>query len=460
MKDSEHTKARINRRDFVRGTAAVVGSVMASHFPGTASAYFGVDDTIKVGLIGCGGRGTGAAVQALVAAKNARLVAMADAFEARVNESYGNLTDPLSAAQDPSMVGIQNQIDVPVEHRFVGFEAYRQVIPLVDVVILATPPGFRPIHFDAAIEAGKQVFMEKPVAVDAPGVRQILATAEKAKEKRLNVVVGLQRRYQTEYLEWVSRIHDGAIGDVILGRVYWNGEGVWIRDRASFEATLGRPATEMEYQMWNWYYFNWLCGDHIVEQHIHNIDVANWVKRSLPVSAQGQGGRQVRTGPDVGEIYDHHFVEFEYADGSRVFSQCRHIEGCMSLVSEGFHGTAGSAPQPGEILDAAGGTIYRHRGKEDPNPYQTEHDALFSAINAGEFKFADAQIGAEATMSAILGRMATYSGQVVTWDQAMASELKIGPDTSDTLTWDTNPPVLPNEQGAYGCPMPGLTQAL
>ena len=450
----------IGRRDFVKTSAAVVGSVLASQFPAKASAFFGVDETIKVGLVGCGGRGTGAALQAMLAAENVRLVAMGDAFENRVNESFGYLTNPETTGWDGATAGIQDQIQVPEEHKFAGFDAYKEVIPLVDVVILTTPPGFRPIHFDAAIEAGKHVFMEKPVAVDAPGIRQVLQTAEKAKAKQLNVVVGLQRHYQREYREWVSRIHDGAIGDIVLGRVYWNGGGVWIRDRAGLEAMLGRTPTEMEYQMWNWYYFNWLCGDHIVEQHIHNIDVGNWVKQALPVSAQGQGGRQVRKGPDVGEIFDHHIVEFEYADGSRMFSQCRHIEGCMSLVSEGFHGTAGSAPRPGLILDQHGHDLYRHRGKEDANPYQAEHDELFAAINAGEFKYADAQMGAEATMSAILGRMATYSGNVVTWDEAMASDLKIGPTADDMLTWETAPPVLPREDGTYDCPMPGVTQAV
>jgi predicted dehydrogenase len=457
MKDTNPKPKGLGRRDFMKGTAAVVGSVLASQFPTYASAYYGTDDTIKVGLIGCGGRGTGAALQALTASKNVKLVTMADAFESRVKKSHGYLTNPENTGWDGSTAEVQDQIDVPEDRMFVGFDAYKEVLPLVDVVILTTPPGFRPTHFDAAIEAGKQVFMEKPVAVDAPGIRQILATAKKAEERKLNVVVGLQRHYQVEYLEWMSRIHDGAIGDIVLGRVYWNSGGVWVRDRASFEEMLGRTATEMEYQMWNWYYFNWLCGDHIVEQHIHNIDVANWVKQSVPVSAQGQGGRQVRKGPDVGEIFDHHMVEFEYADGSRVLSQCRHIEGCMNRVSEGFHGTAGSAPQPGVILDGNGSTIFRHRGKEDPNPYQVEHDELFAAINAGEYKFADTRRGAEATMSAILGRMATYSGNVITWDEAMASELKLAPESFD---WEMDPPVLPKEEGTYDCAMPGVTQVL
>ncbi len=462
--DSGHA---VSRRDFVKGTAAVVGSLMASQFPLTASAYYGVDDTIKVGLIGCGGRGTGAALQALSTTQNVQLVAMADAFRDRLDESYDNLTNPeFEDWSGQTVENSQERIDVPEEHKFVGFDAYKEVIPLVDVVILTTPPGFRPIHFEAAIAADKQVFMEKPVATDAPGIRKILEVAEIAKQKKLNVVVGLQRHYQTVYREWIQRIHDGAIGEIVLGRVYWNSEGVWVRDRASLEEKAGRKLTEMEYQMRNWYYFNWLCGDHIVEQHIHNLDVANWVKQANvaepgtevhPVRAQGQGGRQVRKGIDHGEIYDHHFVEYEYADGSRVLSQCRHIEGCMNRVSEGFHGTKGTAPKPGELYDASGHSIFKYRDKDDPNPYQVEHDELFAAIAAGEYKYANAQRGAFATMTAILGRMATYSGKVVEWEEAFHSNLSLAPER---YAWDADPPVMPDEHGYYPAPMPGVTQVI
>lgn len=445
-----------NRRDFVKsGVAAVVGGTLASQFPVKASAFYGVDDTIRVGVVGCGGRGTGAALQALKAASNTKLVAMADAFSDRIEESYKNMMEPEEA--DEATLDAISRIDVPVERRFDGFDGYKEVIAASDVVILTTPPGFRPMHFEAAVEAGKQIFMEKPLATDAPGVRRVLAAAEKAKQKKLNVVVGLQRHYQTEYREWVKRIHEGAIGDIILGRVYWNGGGVWVRSRAEYEEKAGRPLTEMEYQMRNWYYFNWLCGDHIVEQHIHNIDVGNWVKQGHPVKAQGQGGRQVRTGLDHGEIYDHHFVEFEYDDGSRILSQCRHIPDCMNRVSEGFHGTLGTAPSPGELYYASGATLLKHNSKNDPNPYQVEHDELFAAINAGEFKFTDTKNGALATMSAILGRMATYSGKVITWDEAMASDLDLMPKK---FAWDADPPVVPDEKGRYEIPIPGVTAAL
>jgi len=320
----------------------------------------------------------------------------------------------------------------------VGFDAYEKAIACdVDLVILTTPPGFRPMHFEHAVAQGKHVFMEKPVAVDGPGIRTVLAAALEAKAQNLKVGVGLQRHHSAKYIETVRRIQDGAIGDLVLLRSYWNGGGVWVRPR--------KPAmTEMEYQMRNWYYFNWLCGDHITEQHIHNLDVANWVANGYPVSAQGQGGRQVRTGIDHGEIYDHHFVEYEYADGSRVLSQCRHIEGCMNRVTEGFHGTKGTAPKPGELYDGSGHSIFKHRDKDDPNPYQVEHDELFAAIASGEYKYANAQRGAFATMTAILGRMATYSGKVVEWEEAFQSNLRLAPEH---YAWDADPPVMPDEHG-------------
>ena len=432
----------------------MVGGSVAGHFPMNASAFYSMDDTIRVGLIGCGGRGTGAALQALKAAANTKLVAMADAFSDRIEESHKNMMEPEEA--DEATMDAIRRIDVPAEMRFDGFDGYKEVIAASDVIILTTPPGFRPLHFEAAVEAGKHVFMEKPVATDAPGIRQVLATAEKAKQKKLNVVVGLQRHYQTVYRKWVEQIHAGAIGDIILGRVYWNSGGVWVRSRAEYEEKAGRPLTEMEYQMRNWYYFNWLCGDHIVEQHIHNIDIGNWVKKGHPVKAQGQGGRLVRTGLDHGEIYDHHFVEFEYEDGSRILSQCRHIPDCMNRVSEAFHGTSGTAPSSGELYDASGSAIFRHNSKDDPNPYQVEHDELFAAINAGEFKYADTENGAIATMSSILGRMATYSGKVITWEEAMASDLDLMPEK---FAWDADPPVLPDAEGRYEIPMPGITKA-
>jgi len=441
----------MNRRDLLRtGTFAAMAGIPLNVRSGPLSVRPASADAIRVGVIGCGGRGTGATVQALSTSQDVKLVAMADAFADRVEGSYTTLT---SLERDDWMGGsgdLNARIDVPPERRFSGFDAYQQVLPLVDVVILTTPPAFRPIHFEAAVAAGKHVFMEKPVATDAPGIRRVLATAAKAKADKLNVVVGLQRRYQTGYREWIDRIHAGMIGNVVLGRVYWNSAGVWVREREPGQ-------TEMEYQMRNWYYFNWLCGDHIVEQHIHNLDVGNWVMGGHPVRAQGQGGRLVRRGKEHGEIFDHHFVEFEYANGGRVLSQCRHMPETMNRVTEGFHGSNGTAPKPGVIVSNTGATLFDHDHEADANPYQVEHDELFKTVAAGDFRHADAELGATATMTAIMGRMATYSGQEIEWEQALASDLQLVPDT---FGWDVTPPVTPDENGYYAVPHPGVTRAL
>jgi predicted dehydrogenase len=336
---------------------------------------------------------------------------------------------------------------VPEERKFTGFEGYKKAIPLADVVLLATPPGFRPLHFEEAIQQRKHVFMEKPVATDPAGVQKVLAAAAVAKANKLNVVVGLQRHYQNSYLELYKR--KDLIGDITSAQAWWNNDGVWVRPRKYNQ-------TEMEYQMRNWYYFNWLCGDHISEQHIHNIDVVNWFKGSYPVKAQGLGGRQVRKGKDHGEIFDHHYVEFTYADGSILNSQCRHIPGTMSKVDELLIGTKGRI-QAGaaNILDPKGKVLYQYDTKLENNPYQTEHDELFAAIAKGEYKFADAENGAMSTMTSILGRMATYSGQLMDWDKALNSGISLQPKLYD---FNALPPVLPNEDGFYPVAIPGVTK--
>ena len=291
--------------------------------------------------------------------------------------------------------------------------------------------------------------MEKPVATDPAGIKKVLEMAEIAKAKKLNVVVGLQRHYQPLYREMMKRIHDGKIGDIVSGQVYWNNDGVWVRPRKDGQ-------TEMEYQMRNWYYFNWLCGDHITEQHIHNIDVMNWAKQGYPVRAQGMGGREIRKGKDYGEIFDHHFVEFEYADGTLLNSQCRHQKGTMSRVDEHIIGTKGSVKFGVGLMKGMNGkAIYKHDSKGDPNPYQLEHDELFAAIAKGEYKFADAERGAHSTMTSILGRMATYSGRVVEWDQALNSGISLQPPVYD---FNAKPLSLPDENGMYAAAIPGKTK--
>jgi len=434
-------KNKINRRKFIKNSALAAGGVMAMPLASHAGFYSGsAPKEIKVALVGCGGRGTGAAVQALIANEDVKLVAMADAFRDRLEGSLRSIIGEFDNADE--------RVDVPENRRYVGFDAYKQAIAHADVVILATPPGFRPIHFKEAIDKGKHVFMEKPVAVDPAGIAAVLETAREAERKRLNVIVGLQRRYQNSYLELLKRYQDGMIGDITSAQVYWNSEGVWVRKRQPSQ-------NEMEYQMRNWYYFNWLCGDHIVEQHIHNMDVVSWFKDDFPESCQGMGGRSVRVGPDYGEIFDHHFVEYRYKDGVVMNSQCRHQPNTMSRVDEEFTGTKGRIFfGAGRIEDLDGNVLYQFDRSKENNPYQTEHDVLFEAISKGEFKFKDAEHAAHTTLTSIIGRMATYSGQVIEHETALNSGLNIQPDE---YAWDATPPVLPGENGLYPAAKPGET---
>lgn len=437
---------KTSRRNFVKSGSLLAGGLMAAPVFGSNINFFsGAKGEIKIALIGCGGRGTGAAIQALSTKQNVKLVAMADAFKDRLDGCLKSVTNEL---KESGFKGdIKTKIDVPESNMFVGFDGYKKAIPLADVVILTTPPGFRPMHFEEAVKAGKHIFTEKPMAVDPAGVQKVLAAAAIAKQKKLNVVVGLQRRYQDSYRELFKR--KDLIGDITSGQVWWNNAGVWVKERQPNQ-------TEMEYQMRNWYYFNWLCGDHINEQHIHNIDVMNWFKDAYPVKAQGMGGRQVRTDKKYGEIYDHHFVEFHYPDGSILNSQCRHIPGTMSKVDELLVGTKGSIfGDQAMIKDKSGNVIYAFDKKKERNPYQTEHDELFEAIAKGEYKFENAEYGAKSTLSAIIGRMATYSGQVIEWDKALNSGIDIMPKE---YSFNATPPVVPNADGTYPIAIPGKTK--
>ncbi len=440
-KNNPSSKGELNRREFNKKIALATGAALTSPLAVEGFARVYGSDRLKLAVVGCGGRGTGAVVQALNADPQVDLVAMADAFSDRLEGSLQAIQEHFEG---------ERKIELPEENRFVGFEAYRQAIDLADVVILATPPGFRPLHFEYAIAQNKHVFMEKPVATDPVGVRKVMESARLAKEKRLNVIVGLQRHYEKKYLELYRRVVGGEIGQIRSGQVYWNSEGVWVKPRKPDQ-------TELEYQMRNWYYFNWLCGDHLLEQHIHNIDVANWFIGDYPVSAQGMGGRQVRTGKEYGEIFDHHFVEFTYPNGAVIASQCRHQKGCLNRVDEAFQGTLGSlVTGAGEIHNLNGELAYKYpsAGADEPNPYQVEHDYLFAAIRNGEV-ISDGENGAKSTLTAIMGRMATYSGDRITWDQAMNSDLRLVPEKMD---WNHAPPVLPDENGYYPVPTPGQTE--
>ena len=429
-----------NRRLFLKSTTAA--TVGASLLTLPARAFAGNDETIRVGLVGCGGRGSGAAQQALSTEGPVKMVAMADAFSDRLNASHDRIKKSLGKKGD--------RVEVEDERRYVGFDAYQRIMEAddIDLVILATPPGFRPIHFEAAIAAGKHVFMEKPVATDAPGVRKVLAAVKLAKEKNLKVGVGLQRHHQGKYVETIKRLKDGAIGDIVAMRCYWNGGGVW-----EPRAKRSDVSTEMEYQMRNWYYYNWLCGDHIVEQHIHNLDVCNWLVDAFPVKAWGMGGREVRTDPRYGEIFDHHAVEYEYASGVRMFSQCRHIRGCWNSVNEHAHGAKGESFISRGIIDGPEKWLYREREK---TPYQIEHDDLFAAIRQNT-PYNEGEYGAMSTMTAILGRMVTYSGKEISMDAALKSEISVMPKE---FSFDATPPTVPDENGVYPIPVPGVTKVV
>ena len=429
------------RRTFCKQTAAATTGILASTLPLDAMSNVYDNKKLKLALIGCGGRGSGAAVQALTADDKVELYAMADAFRDRIDSSLNGIKEHFDGSKN---------IDVQEKNMFTGFDAYKKAIDLCDVVILTTPPGFRPLHFEYAINNDKHVFMEKPLATDAPGIRKVLEVAKIAKDKKLNVVVGLQRHYQDKYITLYNKVVNGDIGKIVSGQVYWNDGGVWVKKRKPSQS-------ELEYQMRNWYYFTWLCGDHILEQHIHNIDVANWFIGDYPISAQGMGGREVRNGIDHGQIFDHHFVEFTYANGAVISSQCRHQTGTASRVDEVFQGSNGSVVTgKGEMTDLSGNIKYKYPNKwnEDPNPYQVEHDKLFQSIRNNEV-INDVEYGAKSTMTAIMGRMATYTGKKITWDQAINSKEMLVPNN---LTWNSTPPTLPDDNGKYLVAIPGKTQ--
>jgi len=435
-----------SRRNFFKDSGLLLagGALVGGQLAVARSAHAFGTGTIRVGLVGCGGRGTGAIIQALATTGgDVRLTAMADVFQNNLQSAYRAIKSKYP-----------QQVDVAVESRFVGLDAYQQLFESdVDVVFLATPPGFRPLHFERAVAAGKHVFMEKPVAVDAPGVRRVLAAGEVATAKGLAVQVGLQRRHETRYRECVARLQEGIIGEPIFARAYWNGSGVWTRPR--------RPnQTELEYQINNWYYFNWLSGDHITEQHVHNLDIINWVMNGFPVEAQGQGGRQVRTGQATGEIYDHHMIEYTYSDGTRLLSQCRQMPGCWSKVGEHIQAIGGSCDlSSARILDRRGGLIWESSAQEVAGKgWQQEQIDFFAAIRNGETPN-ETEYAAHSTLTAIMGRMASYSGKLITWNQALSSNLSLA-DVETLHSFDSPAPVQPLANGSYEIAMPGKTVAV
>ena len=418
----------LSRRGFVNTAAAAGFSTLAI----SKAAHAAGSDVIKFGLVGCGGRGTGAASQIMNSEHPTQLVSMADAFIDKVEGSHNRLAKQY-----------KDKVKVNKDTMFAGFDAYQKVIDSgVDLVVLATPPGFRPFHLEAAVKAGKHVFMEKPVCVDGAGAQKVLDATAAAKKQNTAIAVGLQRRHQPNYMETIKRLQDGAIGDILYMRAFWNGGGVWTRARQPDQ-------TELEYQMRNWYYFNWLCGDHITEQHIHNLDVINWLKDAYPVKANGMGGREVRGNPandaaakEHGEIFDHHFVEYEYADGTRMYSQCRHQRNCFNSVSESAFGSKGYSDINRSII-MSGDNPWKFRGK-NVSGHQQEQLDLIEALSKGEV-YNEGEYGAMSSLTSVLGRLATYSGKIVSMDQALKSSSTM----PENLTWSSDAPVQPDENGFY-----------
>ena len=436
-KRADEKTGQVSRRDFIKTSAAVSLAALTSK---TGYVYAAGSDELRIGLIGCGGRGTSAASQALTCSKTpVKLWAMGDLFRDMLDASINMLSKGAEGRYDrEAFPPLTKKMDVPPERRFVGFNAYKKVIESgVDIVILATPPHFRPQHLRAAVEAGKHIFMEKPVAVDPPGIRSVIKSSELAKRKGLSIVAGTQRRHQAHYLEIMKRVHNGDIGEIVAGQCYWNQGGLWVKKK--------EPGwSDMEWQNRNWLYFTWLSGDHICEQHVHNLDVINWAIGSHPIKATGMGGREVRTGPEYGNIFDHFAIEYEYPSGARVLSMCRQTPGCTNQVSERVIGTKGST-----YTDASNGFIYGQKPfKYDgptPNPYVQEHANLIASIREGKALNEGRQV-AESTLTAIMGRMSAYTGRAMKWDWAMkASKLDLTPPKYELGHLPVRPVAVPGK---------------
>ena len=433
----------ISRRAFIGSTAALAGGVLLNPLPVSASAYVAGNDTLKLALIGSGSRGAGAVRDALQTEGPVELIAMADVFRDRIDMSYENLRN------NPQ---IRDSIKVPEEHKFTGLDGYKKAIELADVVILATPPAFRPFHFEEAVRAGKHVFMEKPLASDSPGIRKILEAGKQADEKGLKVVVGLQNRYGVNQRELIQRVHDGEIGDITSTITHYI-----IRDLTLIPREAGQ--SELEYQLRNWRHFSWLWAGSPAGLTIHYSDIAHWAKQSFPVRAMGTGGRSVYRGPERGDVYDNFYIEFEYADGTRLHSTTRHgVPGYSSRICQ-IQGTKGTATHGvgsyAGIRDLKGNDVWMFEDQV-PNPFRIEHDVLFDAIRNGKH-VNDTERGAFSSLAEIMGRMAVQSGQMIEWDQALNSDVVLVPEG---LTMDSPAPVQPLEDGNYPYPIPGSTEGI
>jgi predicted dehydrogenase len=394
-----------SRRNFITNCAALASVPLLAGLPINAFAA-GANDRLKVGLIGAGGRGVGAVQNILSADKDVELWAIGDIFADQAQKAQG------AFAKNP-------RANVPGERVFSGFDAYKQVLETgIDIAILTTPPGFRPLHLEAAVEKGVHVFAEKPVAVDPIGAKRVIAAGELAAKKKLSIVAGTQRRHDFSYVETLKRVRDGAIGELVGGQVYWMQGGLWHKER-------NKNWSDMEYQIRNWLYFTWLSGDHIVEQHVHNIDVSNWAFGGPPKKAFGMGGRQTRTEAKYGDAFDHFAIEFEYENGARVQSFCRQADGTSQRTTERIVGTKGVAT-PGKIVDEKGNILWQFKGRR-PSAYVQEHVHLVKSIREGK-PINEARAVAESTLTGILGRLSAYTGKEVSYKWiSEASKLDLTP---------------------------------
>ena len=433
MKDKNEVIPSVSRRDFLKTTAtATTGLSVGSLATSENFAYPGGSDVIRVGLIGCGGRGTGAARDCAESSEGVEIVAMADLFRDRLEER-----------REPLKEAIGDSYRVTDDHCYSGFDAYKELIDSdVDLVILATPPGFRPIHLRYAVEAGKHVFMEKPAGVDPAGARSVIESGEMAKAKGLSIVAGTQYRRQPSYVEAIKRIHDGRIGQIVSAYEYYLTGPIWLRPR--------KPGmSDMEWQCRNWYYFTWLSGDQIVEQFVHNLDAINWIMQGPPVSCIGSGGRAKRVDPNYGHIYDNFNVEYVYPNDVRVTAMCRQMENCLTRVENRIIGTKGIAdinPDHSIIRSYKKDKIEFEFPEKGNNPYVQEHADLITSIRENN-PLNEAREVAYSTLTAVMGREACYTGQEVTWESVMNSSQSLVPETFAF----TSMPVAP-------VPVPGVTQ--
>ncbi len=415
------------RRGFLKTAAGAAAVASTLSIP--QNVHAAGNETIKVGLIGCGGRGTGAAVNALNADPDTQLVALGDAFQDRLDISMKQLERRYK--DNP------RQFDVPKERQFIGFDAFQKVIDAdVDVVILTTSPHFRPEHLEAAVSAGKHCFVEKPVGVDVPGIERVRAASKAAEEKGLNIVSGLCWRYDKGVRETMSRIQDGAIGEILAIESKYNAGGLWHRgDKPEW--------SRMEYQMRNWLYYTWLSGDHICEQAVHSLDKTAWLNGDVsPIAAYGMGGRQQRTDPKYGNIYDHHAVTYEYESGIRVFFTCRQQGGCMNEVDEFVIGTKGTARILRNEIHGESGS-WKYAGPK-PSMYDEEHRYLFEAIRSGD-PINNGHYMCNSSLLAVLGRGCTYTGKKITWDELMGSKESLGPEKYEWTDVPEPPVAMPGK---------------